>query len=138
MAIAAARSTGVARCASTTVCSGWCASPCPFIIANFIEGESLGALLKDLPESQMLRSDVADEDLDTIYRQIANFLLDLSKLNFPRIGSLSETSDSSHGVMIDSRPVTLRAHEILSHGGVDVNCMSNLILLLDRFQSHHF
>jgi hypothetical protein len=98
----------------------------PFIIADFIEGESLGDLLKD-PESEILRSDLSDNDLDTIYRQIANIMLELSKLNFPRIGSLSEMSDGS--VTIDSRPVTLRAHEIVSHGGVDVSCMLSFILL---------
>jgi hypothetical protein len=97
-----------------------------FIIADFIEGESLGAILKE-PESEILRSDLSDDDLDTIYRQIANIILELSKLNFPRIGSLSEMGDGS--VTIDSRPVTLRAHEIVSHGGVDVNCTFSFILL---------
>ncbi|KAH6716202.1 hypothetical protein BKA61DRAFT_631645 [Leptodontidium sp. MPI-SDFR-AT-0119] len=83
----------------------------PFIIADFIEGESLVAILKE-PESEILRSDLSDDDLDTIYRQIANIMLQLSKLNFPRIGSFSEMGDGS--VTIDSRPVTLRAHEIVS------------------------
>lgn len=99
----------------------------PFIIADFIEGESLVAILKE-PESEILRSDLSDDDLDTIYRQIANIMLQLSKLNFPRIGSFSEMGDGS--VTIDSRPVTLRAHEIVSHAGVDVLfSLASLILV---------
>lgn len=108
----------------------------PFIIADFIEGESLGAILKD-SASGVLRSDISHDDLDTIYRQIANIILELSRFNFPRIGSMSEMSDGS--VTIDSRPVTLRAHEIASHGGVDVNCMLILfslasLILITYFQ----
>lgn len=92
-----------------------------FIIMEFIEGEPLDMILRQGtgPEkAHSLRLDISDEELETIYRQIANFLLDLSAHNFPQIGSLSRNADSSS--CINSRPLTLKMNEIQSHGGVRV------------------
>jgi len=102
----------------------------PFIITPFIEGVSLVDVLRDQndQESRMMREDVEDADIQTIYQQIAHFMLQLSKLNFPRIGSLSSKSHNDDGTnfaaTICSRPLTWKAHEILNVGGVDVFCMS--------------
>lgn len=56
----------------------------PFIITPFVEGISLDDVLRDQndPESRMLRDDVEDADIQTIYKQIAHFMLQLSRLNF--------------------------------------------------------
>ena len=56
----------------------------PFIITSFIEGVSLGDILQDpkSPNSRIMRQDVSEGDIETIYRQIARFMLQLSKLNF--------------------------------------------------------
>ncbi|KAL2819759.1 kinase-like domain-containing protein [Aspergillus granulosus] len=92
-----------------------------FIIMEFIEGEPLDMILRQGPgreEAHTLRLDIGDEALETIYRQIANILLELSAHNFPRIGSLSRNTDFSSG--INSRPLTLKMNEIKSHGGVCV------------------
>ena len=93
-----------------------------FIIMEFIEGEPLDMNLRQGtgPEkARSLRLDISDEELETIYRQIASFLLDLSAYNFPQIGSLSGNADFSSGVA--SRPLTLKMNEIESHGGVRVD-----------------
>ncbi|KAL4956341.1 hypothetical protein BDW69DRAFT_203338 [Aspergillus filifer] len=85
-----------------------------FIIMTFIEAVYLDTVLRQgrpgEEEDHTLRSDISDKELETIYRQIANFLLDLSVHDLPRIGSL----------VVDSRPLTLKINEIESHGGVRV------------------
>jgi len=98
-----------------------------FIIMEFIEGEPLGKILEVLPEpesGQILRSDISDRDLDIIYRQIANILLELSEHDFSQIGSLSRI-DNTHSCAT-SRPLTLKLNEIESHGGVFVGGMPTL------------
>ncbi|KAL4964163.1 phosphotransferase family protein [Aspergillus stella-maris] len=95
----------------------------PFIIMEFIEGVSLDTLLRQGPgevEAHTLRADISDEELETIYRQIASFLLELSAHDFPRIGSLSVSEDTDTSSVVDSRPLTLKINEIESHGGVRV------------------
>jgi hypothetical protein len=97
-----------------------------FIIMGFIEGVSLGKILEERPEPEhgaILRSDIDDNDLKTIYRQVADILLQLSEHNFPQIGSLSKI-DNTHS-SVTSRPLTLKLNEIESHGGVFVGGMSN-------------
>jgi len=94
-----------------------------FIIMDFIEGEPLGKVLEVLPEpesGQTLREDISDKDLDIIYRQIANILLELSEHDFPRIGSLSRLNNNT---CIDSSPLTLKMNETERHGGVNISSM---------------
>ncbi|KAL5332576.1 hypothetical protein BJX70DRAFT_383741 [Aspergillus crustosus] len=92
-----------------------------FIIMEFIEGEPLDKILRQgsgPEDAHSLRVDISDEELEIIYRQVANFLLELSAHDFPQIGSLSGNADFSSG--INSRPLTLKMNEIESHGGVRV------------------
>lgn len=99
-----------------------------FIITEFIEGEFLDTVLRQgtgPKESRSLRLDISDGELKTIYRQIANILLEFSAHDFPRIGSLSGDAKSD-GVDIDSRPLTLKMNEIKSHEGVCVGGLSPL------------
>jgi hypothetical protein len=105
----------------------------PFIITSFIEGVSLGDILQDpeSPDARLIRGDISEGDIETIYQQIAHFMLQLSKLNFSKIGSLSRASqkgDGSHAATIHSRPMTWKAHEILNVGGVDVFCTFNTLI----------
>lgn len=69
-----------------------------FIIMEFMVGASLASIL-EIPDSvpQMLNPEVDTALLDVIYRQIADYLLKLSKLSLPRIGSISESSSSDPG-----------------------------------------
>lgn len=57
-------------------------------------------------------------DGDLVYRQMANFLLQLFQLDFDRIGSLSLIEDEAQRPTA-SRPLTFKAHCILQNGGVD-------------------
>ncbi|OCK73946.1 hypothetical protein K432DRAFT_430305 [Lepidopterella palustris CBS 459.81] len=91
----------------------------PFIMMDYIpSGECLGHLWRVGPNERILRSDVSERDLRTVYRQIAGFYLELSKLEFPNVGSLSIKDDQS--VHADLGPLTLKMQEIEAHGGVKV------------------
>lgn len=90
----------------------------PFIIMEFIQGGvSLNDLLKESKDgTRLLREDLGDAEIETIYRQLAAFLLQLFKLNFDRIGSLDSPVPGSS---FPARPLTFKAHDILQTGGVD-------------------
>jgi hypothetical protein len=65
-----------------------------------------------------MRGDISDSDMELIYRQLANFLLQLFQLGFDRIGSLpSPEAEAQSPTSI--RPLTFKAHAILQNGGVD-------------------
>ncbi|PWY87426.1 phosphotransferase enzyme family protein [Aspergillus heteromorphus CBS 117.55] len=97
----------------------------PFIIMDFIDGVSLSDLLRDPNAerpSRVMRGDIHNADVEVIYRQLANFLLQLFKLDFDRIGSLPSPSPQgeAHGPSpAFARPLTFKAHNILQNGGVD-------------------
>jgi aminoglycoside phosphotransferase (APT) family kinase protein len=63
----------------------------PFIMMDFIDGVSLSEILRDPNTerpSRVMREDISDSDIECIYRQLANFLLQLFRLDFDQIGSL--------------------------------------------------
>ncbi|KAJ5865667.1 hypothetical protein N7534_000220 [Penicillium rubens] len=93
----------------------------PFIMMDFINGVSLNSLLKDpsaKQPSRVIRDDISDSDIEVIYRQLANFLLQLFKLDFDRIGSLPSPQAGSHSPT-PPRPLTFKAQSILQDGGVN-------------------
>jgi serine/threonine protein kinase len=91
----------------------------PFIIMDFVQGgESLHHLWRRSPDGAALRSNINEADLRTVYRQIAGFYLELSKLEFPHAGSLCIRDDQS--IHADLGPLTLKMQEIEAHGGVKV------------------
>jgi hypothetical protein len=74
-----------------------------------------------------MRHDVSDETIKTLFRQVARIVLQLSKLDFARIGSMSTESpvlDDDYAASIQYRPLTLKAHDILQVGGIDTLCTS--------------
>ncbi|KAH8175355.1 phosphotransferase enzyme family protein [Sarocladium implicatum] len=77
----------------------------PFIIMDSVEGTLLSDLLKQPAEGDgdiMVLSPNADKLLpDEFYRQIADYLLQLSQLAFPCIGALSEENG---GWVVTKRP----------------------------------
>ncbi|PYI11363.1 phosphotransferase enzyme family protein [Aspergillus sclerotiicarbonarius CBS 121057] len=84
-------------------------------------GLSLSSLLQD-PNAEsprrVIRQDISDSDIEVLYRQLANFLLQLFTLDFDRIGSLvSPPTDAQSPT--PPRPLTFKAHSILQNGGVD-------------------
>ncbi|OIW22986.1 hypothetical protein CONLIGDRAFT_694359 [Coniochaeta ligniaria NRRL 30616] len=94
----------------------------PFLIMDFVEGVSVADIIQT-PDARIMREDVSEKTLEAILRQTVNFMLQLSKLSFPSIGSLSSDSTPGEGgfdASIRSRPLTQKAHEYLLEGGVDV------------------
>ncbi|KAK1770070.1 phosphotransferase enzyme family protein [Phialemonium atrogriseum] len=87
----------------------------PFIIMDFIDGVSLSDVLKD-PNAKrpmrLMREDISDDNIEAIYKQFANFLLQLFKLDFDRIGSLPSPSAEAESPRL-IRPLTFKAHTIL-------------------------
>ncbi|KFX93034.1 hypothetical protein O988_07031 [Pseudogymnoascus sp. VKM F-3808] len=109
-----------------------------FILMEFIEGESLGKILEEFPEpehGQILKSDIDENDLETIYRQVANILLQLSEHDFSQIESLSRI-DNTHSCAA-SRSLTLKLNEIESHGGVFVGDSISRIFSSATEYFHH-
>lgn len=98
----------------------------PFILMEFIEGVSLGEIFKD-GESRILREDIPESDIEFVYRQMANTMLQLFDLNFDRIGSLP-TPRTGYSVPI--RPLTWKTHDILRTGGVNTFGASKIFRLI--------
>ncbi|KAI1775666.1 hypothetical protein F4818DRAFT_414569 [Hypoxylon cercidicola] len=90
----------------------------PFMIEDFMEGENLGDVLKKPTEDEtdpaILDPDIDEEKLDIIYEQIASFMLELSRLEFPRIGAISnETGEWT----VTQPPLTYDMNEVVAFAG---------------------
>lgn len=81
-------------------------------------GQCLGHLWRVSNDERILRSDISETDLRTVYRQIASFYLELSKLEFSHVDSLAIRDDQS--AQVDLSPLTLEMQEIEAHGGIKV------------------
>lgn len=92
----------------------------PFIMMDFINGVSLSGLLQDSNSepSRVMREDISDSDIEFIYRQMANFMLQLFKLDLDRIGSLPSPQAEAESPT-PPRPLTFNSHSILQNGGVE-------------------
>jgi serine/threonine protein kinase len=89
----------------------------PFIIMDFVPGGvSLHDLWRESPDKAVLRSDISEGDLRTVYRQVAGFYLELFKLEFPHSGSLCFRDDQS--IHPDLGPLTLKMQEIEATEGL--------------------
>ncbi|KAG9249385.1 uncharacterized protein F5Z01DRAFT_631806 [Emericellopsis atlantica] len=98
-------------------------SPChmgPFIIEEFMEGEDLGELLRkpsDINEDLLvLNPGINNAKLDFVYEQIAGFQLQLSRLEFPRIGAISMDSETGEG-KVTGPPLTYDMNEVVGFAG---------------------
>ncbi|KAJ5729042.1 uncharacterized protein N7483_003550 [Penicillium malachiteum] len=92
----------------------------PFIMMDFIEGKSLLDILIDQDDehpTRLMREDISRDDVKKIYRQMANFMLQMYQIDFDRIGSLPWPENEGTSL---PRPLTFKAHEIGATGGVDV------------------
>lgn len=87
----------------------------PFIIMNYVKGTRLSTFLKQLTrddqEDEILDPSIDNTVLDKVYCQIAGFMLQLSRLAFPRIGSISE-GPSSNTWSVTGRPLTYNMNEL--------------------------
>ncbi|CAG9994498.1 unnamed protein product [Clonostachys byssicola] len=70
----------------------------PFIIMDYVEGTLLSTVLQQPTERDqqdlVLNPSIDNSQLDTIYRQIADYLLQLSRLTFTHIGAISRDGDT--------------------------------------------
>lgn len=87
----------------------------PFIIMDFVKGSLLSDLLKDPKEEKeaILDPNVNDTILDKVYHQIADYLLQISHLQFTRIGAVTKVSGS---YSVSKRPLTYNMNEIVTVG----------------------
>lgn len=99
----------------------------PFIIMDFVEGMSIRDLLTDEtnPDSKILKTDFPDEKLRILYRQIADFYLQLYQLDFSSIGALSIGDEGR--IAVNATPLTLKMQEIEAHSGVKIAGKKNLM-----------
>ncbi|KAJ5958048.1 uncharacterized protein N7479_005198 [Penicillium vulpinum] len=86
----------------------------PFILMEVIEGVTLGERFCE--DSLLLKKEIQDCDIEAIYRQMAKFMLQLFKIDFPRIGSLPTpiTWFPAH-----ARPLSMKVHDLLHDAGVN-------------------
>lgn len=87
----------------------------PFILMEYIEGVCLKKIFLE-KGSRLLKEGIPDCDVESIYRQMANFMLQLFNIDFPRIGSLPTPST---GFSAPIRPLTWKVNDIIQNGGVN-------------------
>jgi hypothetical protein len=91
----------------------------PFIIMDFIQAVSLSDLVNDPAAERptaLIREDIGDDDVEIIYRQLANFSVETFELNVGRIGSLPSPEP---GDTVPIRPLTSR-HTLSSRTGASI------------------
>lgn len=85
---------------------------------DFVEGTLLSTVLKKPTdggqEDVVLDPGIDNSILDTIYRQIGDYLLQLSRLTFTRIGAISKAGDTWS---VDKRPLTYNMNELATVAG---------------------
>ncbi|KAI1139611.1 kinase-like domain-containing protein [Hypoxylon sp. FL0543] len=88
----------------------------PFIIMKYIKHDKvMTEVLKDPNQEPgdypILDPNIDEEKLEHLYSQMANILLQLSNLRFPRIGSLIE--DSNNEISVSARPLTQNMNDVV-------------------------
>lgn len=101
----------------------------PFIIEEFMEGEDLGDLLKAPTENEadpsMLDPHVDETKLNFVYEQIAGFMLEISLLEFPRIGAISQDAKSGDWAVTEP-PLTYDMNEVVAFAGFPADQFTGL------------
>ncbi|KAK3295839.1 uncharacterized protein B0H64DRAFT_156204 [Chaetomium fimeti] len=92
----------------------------PFIIMDFVEGVRLSTFLKEPNEDDeadlILNPTIEEATLDTIYDQLADYILQLSRLKFSSIGAISKDADSNTW-SVTGRPLTFNMNELATNTG---------------------
>ncbi|KAI9645450.1 hypothetical protein NHQ30_006189 [Ciborinia camelliae] len=82
----------------------------PYIVEEFIEGDlGSGPFMESRIELQNLNPNISEQKLKVLYREMANIVLEMSKPEFTRIGSLVQTGN---GYSIGRRPLTKYMNEL--------------------------
>lgn len=87
----------------------------PFIISDFVEGVTLSDILRDPTDVRKLwlNPNIDTKILDTVYEQIADFMLQLYQLNFSGIGPISNDAESGSW-SVNGRPLTYSMNELVA------------------------
>lgn len=101
----------------------------PFIIMDYIDHhQNMSRALLDpnrpIDARPVLDPNITEEKLELLYGQMANILLQLSKLKFPRIGSLLESGDKT-SASIGGRPLTANMNNIAIHTSAPASILPN-------------
>jgi aminoglycoside phosphotransferase (APT) family kinase protein len=87
----------------------------PFIIMDRIAGTSLTTLLRKPLDSEedhvILRDDIEEAKLDYVYEQLAEFMIELSRLDFDTIGAIAKDSATNNWFATE-RPFTYNMNEM--------------------------
>ncbi len=87
----------------------------PFMIMDFVDGLSLARILKQPTKTEqdevVLATDVDDKKLDYVYEQLADYMLQLSRLDFSTIGAITKNLSSNEWVA-DNKPLTYNMNEL--------------------------
>lgn len=91
---------------------------------DFVDGILLSTIMKqpteNIEDELILRPDIESTTLDIIYDQIADYLIQLSKIDFTSIGSISE-DPASKTWSVTGRPLTDGMNELVSTSGYPVD-----------------
>ncbi|KAH8706082.1 hypothetical protein GQ44DRAFT_819114 [Phaeosphaeriaceae sp. PMI808] len=96
----------------------------PFIIMDLIEGVSVSTLFRASKNERLLKEDINDHNIESIYKQYARILMQLFKLDFERIGSFPSPVTRFQAPI---RPLTFKVHDILQTGGVNTFGLEQLL-----------
>jgi aminoglycoside phosphotransferase (APT) family kinase protein len=112
----------------------------PFIIMEYINHEmDMGAALntpgRNAQERPHLDPNIDPAKLEMLYRQVADILLQLSRLEFPAIGSLEQSGESSWEATY--RPLSIHMNELVRLGTLPRSKLpkGNFKSSLDYFES---
>ena len=98
----------------------------PFMVMEFVEGACLDDLLKKPTESDqnslILNPDIDQGKLERVYSQVADYMLQLSRLRFTSIGAIS--NDSGQWA-VTGRPLTYDMNDLVSDTGVPSEKLSS-------------
>lgn len=87
----------------------------PFIIMEYVDGTRLSTFLQQPTENEgedvVLNPEIDDTTLDIIYDQLADYVVQLSELNFDSIGSISK-DPTSNTWSVTGRPLTYNMNEL--------------------------
>lgn len=94
----------------------------PFIIMDFVNGTRLSTLLKTPTENDegdvILNPTLNEEVLDTIYEQLAYYVLQMACLDFSHIGAISKSGGTW---AVTERPLTYNMNELATATGYPVD-----------------
>ncbi|PSS23204.1 hypothetical protein M430DRAFT_64856 [Amorphotheca resinae ATCC 22711] len=96
----------------------------PFIIMDYVDGTRLSTILKQPTkhdqEDVVLSPDIDNTTLDIVYDQIANYMVQLSELDFTGIGAISE-DPASNTWSVTGRPLTYNMNELATVSGYPID-----------------